>query len=205
MNNCSWESGVTALICATKKGNVKMMRCLIELGADVNYLNKDGDVALQYAAEAGFEECIKLLLEEGADVNHYVPCMKIFGAGFTESEYHGKLSMIGEDLRKKLILKSLCRDVIRRHLLHTNPVNLFVQVPQLGLPAALEGYLLDNNLDSRGNTALMSAAATGKDKCVEILLKSGADVNHYDQDGETALLYAAMKGSDSCIILLLKA
>ena len=64
----------------------------------------------------------------------------------------------------------------------------------------------ENDMDSRGNTALMSAAATGKDKYVEILLKSGADVDHYDHfDGETTLSYAAMKGSDSCIKLLLKA
>ena len=138
-------------------------------------------------------------------MNHYVPCIKMFIKGFTESEYHGKLFMIAEDIRKKLILKSLCTDIIRRHLWETSRVNLFVQVRQLGLPAALEEYLLDKNLDSRGNTALMSAAATGKDKCVEILLKSGADVNHYDQHGETALVYAAMKGSDPCIKLLLKA
>ena len=53
-----------------------------------------------------------------------------------------------EDLRKKLILKNLCREVIRKQLLQMSPVNLFVRVPQLGLPAALEKYLLhDVSLD----------------------------------------------------------
>ena len=52
VNSCSSEDDDTALICVTKKGTIEMMRCLIELGADVNCQNKEGDVALQYAAEA---------------------------------------------------------------------------------------------------------------------------------------------------------
>ena len=53
-----------------------------------------------------------------------------------------------EDLRKKLILKNLCREVIRNHLLQMSAVNLFVRVPKLGLPAAVERYLLhDLSLD----------------------------------------------------------
>ena len=64
VNSCSCESGDTALICATKKGSVEMIHCLIALGVDVNYLNKDGDVALQYAAEAGFKNASSCYLRK---------------------------------------------------------------------------------------------------------------------------------------------
>ena len=49
----------------------------------------------------------------------------------------------------KLSLKHLCRKLIRQQLLHVNlPVNLFIKVPQLGLPSLIQKYLLyDMSLD----------------------------------------------------------
>ena len=48
----------------------------------------------------------------------------------------------------RLCLRHLCREAIRKHLLLTSPVNLFVQVPLLGLPSLITGYLLyDVDLD----------------------------------------------------------
>ena len=53
----------------------------------------------------------------------------------------------------------LCREAIRKHLLQMSPVNLFVQIPQLGLPTLLQEYLLFNvALDDDDNGA--AAAAT---------------------------------------------
>ena len=47
-------------------------------------------------------------------------------------------------LEEEMSLKHLCRKAIRKHLLKMSPVNLFVQVPQLGLPTLLQEYLLFN-------------------------------------------------------------
>ena len=44
-------------------------------------------------------------------------------------------------LEEEMSLKHLCRKAIRKHLLKMSPVNLFVQVPQLGLPTLLQDYL----------------------------------------------------------------
>ena len=50
---------------------------------------------------------------------------------------------------RKLCLMAKCREVIRRHLLRNSTVNLFVRVPQIGLPSLLTDYLLYNvSLDS---------------------------------------------------------
>ena len=54
-------------------------------------------------------------------------------------------------------------------------------------------------------TALMLASRNGHDKCVEILLEAGADVNKSNADGVTALMHAATTGYANCIEKLLLA
>ena len=43
---------------------------------------------------------------------------------------------------KQMTLKHLCRESIRKHLLKIRKSNLFYRVPKLGLPAALNRYIL---------------------------------------------------------------
>ena len=60
----------------------------------------------------------------------------LFAAG--EKSLHHYL-----ELRTEVNLSHLCRDVIREHLLELDPhENLFVRVPRLGLPVALQSYLV---------------------------------------------------------------
>ena len=44
---------------------------------------------------------------------------------------------------------------------------------------------------SAGKTPLVHAASEGRSECVELLIKSGADVNRTDFRGRTALIVAA--------------
>ena len=54
-------------------------------------------------------------------------------------------------------------------------------------------------------TPLMGGAREGHDKCVELLIKAGADVNEKDNAGKTALTPAARNGHHKSLKLLLKA
>ena len=46
-------------------------------------------------------------------------------------------------IRVKVCLKEICRNVIRRHLIHVNQkIHLFRRIPKLGLPTPLANYLL---------------------------------------------------------------
>ena len=91
-------------------------------------------------------------------------CMLLFAAGETidgttieRSDYYGNGKvqvpipefLLHQDLR--FCLKHLCREAIRKHLTNLDPhTHLFGRVPRLGLPAALEEYLLyDLSLDDR--------------------------------------------------------
>ena len=44
--------------------------------------------------------------------------------------------------RRHLCLKHMCREAIRKHLLKLSPINLFIRVPEIGLPSLLTSYIL---------------------------------------------------------------
>ena len=62
--------GVTALWAASKEGHAKVVKLLLEKGADVNVKDTTNDeTALWIASKEGHEEVVKLLLAAKADVN----------------------------------------------------------------------------------------------------------------------------------------
>ena len=72
------------------------------------------------------------------------------GTAFSEFEINGTTFRrnidVPEYLRERhftYTLKDVCREAIRKHLLNINPhLNLFMRIPQLGLPTRLASYLL---------------------------------------------------------------
>ena len=117
-------------------------------------------------------KCVKLLLRAGAEVNivdcknlnalsgyivSYVGshvgkptnrklCMMLLAAGQkVEVAINHTRTPVPEFLLQndlKLWLAHLCREAIRTHLLQMSPVNLFIRVPQLGLPSLITDFLL---------------------------------------------------------------
>src|SRR5207248_4416910 len=77
------------------------------------------------------------------------------------------------------------------------------------LEALVELFLdagADPNTTMRGGeTALMTAARTGKSGPVKLLLARGADVNAKERRGQTALMWAAADGHADVVELLIKA
>ena len=58
---------------------------------------------------------------------------------------------------------------------------------------------------TRDQRGLISAAQRGHKKFVEVLIKTGADVNKLDKFGYTALMYGVQDGYDECANLLRQA
>lgn len=64
-----YEKGTTALMLASMKGQERIVRTLIENGADVNLQNSKGATALMTASMKGHKDVVRILIENGADVN----------------------------------------------------------------------------------------------------------------------------------------
>ncbi len=63
------NDGSTALVLASSKGNLEVMKFLFELRADIDAADKDREIALLTASGSGHLEVVKYLIEKGADVN----------------------------------------------------------------------------------------------------------------------------------------
>ncbi|WP_353283762.1 ankyrin repeat domain-containing protein [Wolbachia endosymbiont (group A) of Lypha dubia] len=63
------ESGETILHRAVEMSNQKIVRLLVERGADLNAKNNRGETALHLAALVRSRENVKVLIESGADIN----------------------------------------------------------------------------------------------------------------------------------------
>ena len=82
----------------------------------------------------------KLLHAAGEAIEGPIPPNFNFLRGCIE---HIEIPEYFQELKENLDLKHLCREAIRKHLIDVDPhENLFVRIPQLGLPSLVVDYLL---------------------------------------------------------------
>ncbi|KAH7125015.1 hypothetical protein B0J13DRAFT_484360, partial [Dactylonectria estremocensis] len=62
------SAGRTALVAGSAKGNVTIVRTLLDAEADVMVLDDNGATSLHFASRNGHVDVVKVLLEKGADV-----------------------------------------------------------------------------------------------------------------------------------------
>ncbi|KAA8577061.1 hypothetical protein EYC84_007071 [Monilinia fructicola] len=66
-------NGKTPLSLAAKWGNIKVIKLLLEAGADIEGGEEDGQIPLLLAASFGRVDVVKLLLDCGADIKAKCP------------------------------------------------------------------------------------------------------------------------------------
>ncbi len=59
-----------SLILASYYGHIEIVKILLNNGANVNFLHKDGDSSLNIASREGHTEIVKILLHNGANINY---------------------------------------------------------------------------------------------------------------------------------------
>ena len=67
--NMAGEKGITPLIMAVMRNDVKCVNILLKAGADVNKGDFYSDTALMWAARTGHTKCLEILIKSGVDVN----------------------------------------------------------------------------------------------------------------------------------------
>ena len=191
--NKTHRTGDTPLICAAEEGNYECMRVLIDKGADVNHTNDFGYSALWHAVFKGYSKCTQLLIETGADVNGEKDCEPIMAAAFTGSvECMEILIKAGADVNKAGT--SCVVGLIKSYTYDPKDADLCWNIE------------LDPDAESlEKSSPLIDTTRFGHEKCVDLLIKAGADVNRVSIEGKTALMYAVIKHRVSCVDVLISA
>ncbi|MCX5921710.1 MAG: ankyrin repeat domain-containing protein [Candidatus Dependentiae bacterium] len=193
--NCRNIFGDTPLLIAVSLGNSEMVKILLNLGAHINVVNRNG-AALSLAAYYGDSQMVRLLLYFGAnsDVKNsdgYTPKEIAIGFGHKEAvrvldcaELINKLDANGNTALFGPAEGHDIREVIR--------------LIKAGINVNIQG--------NYGNTALQRACIhDNSDKVVDVLLRAKADPTLKDKNASTALHTAAMFGQDKAVDMLLKA
>jgi ankyrin repeat protein len=150
----------TALQAASARGHVKMMRTLLDAGADVDAVGTLHETALMCAAEKGHVEAARVLVAAGADVNRRVRGISAAVLAATEE--------------RAPVAAYLCR------LPQADPSAHIVAACWLGDAALVRAFIARGadveETDENFATCLMLAAERGHKKVVRALLREDAQV-----------------------------
>ncbi len=179
VNNTWYDSddGSTILMELAYAGNLEFVKFLVEAGADVNVVNKDGDFALHYAAVTGHKAIFEYLYP------------------LTRKELREKAKTHlsrGEKLAKER----------NQYLIDT-----LILAAQNGNIEQLKAVIvLGVNVNAanpvNGEVAIHEACKKGHAEVVQVLLDAGADINR-EVNGETPLSVARQSNQLEVVQLLL--
>lgn len=175
------------LICRARGGDdeTELVRCLIEMGADVNIQSDENGTALHAAVEQPFSKSgtLELLLENGAEID--LPGNERQGTALQSACYERNKEAV------KLLLK-YGADVNASDGRHGTPLIaacrpcLFYDegIDPFGFQIEIVRTLLEHGADVNAATQdkdkptpLLAACAAGNVEVVRLLLQNGADVN----------------------------
>jgi ankyrin repeat protein len=185
------------LLISAANGHIKIIKILLEHGADINYSQEDGANALFFAVQNGHVDLVSWLLDNGVSIE--IANSKNGRSPLDIAASHSTRNMV------ELLLK-------RGANIHTR----FIGTADTPLLSAARGSKLDTvkcllenkaNIHDRssvGSSSLHYAAANDCHELSKILLANGADTEAMDKSGYTTLSTAASYGHYKTAKLLLK-
>jgi ankyrin repeat protein len=188
----------SALIEATRKGDVAAVKQLLIAGAPANAL-VSGDTALDIAIHTRRVDLVKLLLEHGADANEPIPVMK----DATLSPLDLAVNQDNADIIRLLLAHGANANQTDSETGHTVLMGAATRGQFAAVIALLAGGANPNAQNRHKWTALHWAAAEGQTSIVRALIDHGGNVNAKDGTGWTPLMAAIGGGRRDTVKLLL--
>ena len=213
------STGETPLIIAFRKRDYKMMKLLLEKGADVNELINNSRTIVMSASSKGYQDTVELCLNHNCDLDiidkfgwtaltlacvfdHVNTVELLLNAGANPNVKCGingqtGLMLVSENgyfqIAKLLLLKGAdpnITDDTQQTALYCSIANGHLNITVL----LLENNANPNASDHKHVTLLMLASAEGHYDIVKLLLDKGADANVSNNDGWTCNMYASFYG-----------
>jgi ankyrin repeat protein len=198
--------GSTALQWAVYEGNVAEAQRLVRAGADVSLANKYGATPMSLAAEVGNTNILKILLEAGANADSPNPdgqtaLMAVARTGIVAAAQVLLDHRATVDAKEKfggqtaLMWASARRHPEMMQLLISKGADVNARSTDRDYQRHVTAEGRPKNLDSGGLTPLLYAARENCIACVEVLLKSKADIDLPDPDGVSPLVVAILNAN----------
>lgn len=169
-----YENG---LMHAARYGHKEVLERLIECGVEVNHQCMNGSTALHIAVENIKRDCLEILTKQkGIDLNIHD------NSGFSPLLWTARL----RDWRAmQILLDAGCNIESKNFRRGCNALHTVVDLSQ----AFWKGE---------------KASPADMEKCIDLLLNKGLDINSIDPDGNSALIYALRSNNVSGVTHLLK-
>ncbi|GBG30195.1 Ankyrin repeat domain-containing protein 50 [Hondaea fermentalgiana] len=192
--NAQNEYGKSALMYASRHGDHRTLKRLMDYGAALDLQDENGRSALMHACINDQSECARLLIDHGAklDLQDHVG-----GTALAMTCKFGDLETLRLLLAQGASVDQKFRDGWTALMLAcVRGISDFVQL--------LIDYGADPNLQNgHGSTALMKASALHTD-VVTILIEAGASLDLQNTNGSTALSIACWEAQRETATLLVK-
>ena len=187
----------TPLMYAARSKDLESIRTLLDAGADIQSRDTLGNTPLSWASGFGNAEGVTYLIDAGADVNTrdlvlgYTPLL--WASGFGDAESIPVLLEAGADVGVRDNAEG------RTPLMHAVRTGTLSGVQQL-----LDAQASISSLDNESMTALHIGAASNNVTLakIDLLVKSGADVNAKDKEGMTPLDHARTRTDDAGLAII---
>lgn len=164
--SASLENGMTPLLLAAPRGEMELIKLLVDSGADVKAAYPNGFTVLDTAVYLGNKEAVKLLITKGADVNTKSK------SGTTPLLF--SITRGHKEILDILIKNGASLDVTDKT--GSSPLLLAVLAGNKTMVEILIDKKVDiNAANSRGSTPLSVADREGYKDIVDLLLAKGAE------------------------------
>jgi len=183
MLNVRNDFGSTPIAQAAELGDARMVKMLLDAGAEPEGINADGQSALMLAIKTGEISVVELLVKAGANVNtiekfhKQTPIMWAVSAPRNAGAITKLLLSKGADFKPRAMFTDWPSQITAEPRAQYRPTG--------------------------GLTAFLYAARDGCSECVDALIGAGADVNFPTPDGVTPLMLALDNDHNDVAKLLL--